>query len=321
MDKVGCEFCTTDDFTEKDIFSFCALFDSAFHKTFAPAYFKVKYGGSCYGHSYHVLVRDVEHNIVAAYNVIPLEFMLGERRCVFGLSVDTMVHPNHRKDIMCLAKMAKAMEIKLQEKGIPFIFGFPNDNAIDYLKKVVRWKEIGELDYYVLPLAPSMFFSLPKWIDSIWKALLRVGLMMPRNWWPSRVVSPLIRRIRSSEPEWYVLAPMRRIDRVGEGNWRVTAEAREENGFLISYLVDVCPSSGNALSKALRGLLKSQSRADLIAFIGVIPFRPGWMVRMPKNQIPKRFRLLGKMVIDDPMASSIWELSNWEINLATFDVR
>ena len=48
--------------------------------------------------------------------------------------------------------MVELLHEGLVDDGVPFVFGFPNELFYPIQKRFLRYRDIGELDYYVLPL-------------------------------------------------------------------------------------------------------------------------------------------------------------------------
>jgi len=105
--------------------------------------------------SYHGLMTD-EGRIVGCYSAIPNEYNFFAKKIVFALSVDTMIAEAYRGNPFNLKKMANLVYDSLKEYGIPFVFGFPNDNVYLVRKKILKWQNIGRLDFYILPIVRNL---------------------------------------------------------------------------------------------------------------------------------------------------------------------
>ena len=129
----------------------CALFQDVFHKPRSLESFEREFARPELGGSYHCLLFDDKDDVVGSYTSIPVRYLVGDEEHIFGLSVDTMIRRGVRGKGH-LKRMAEDTYARLAEDGIPFVFGFPNENIYLIRKKILSWTDIGNLSYYLLPL-------------------------------------------------------------------------------------------------------------------------------------------------------------------------
>lgn len=161
---------------------FLALFSLVFNKKMNVEQFNRKYLCTSHGYSYHGLMV-VDKQIVGAYSTIPYLYNFFGKTVTFALSVDTMIDQQHRAGPFNLIKMTTLVYDAMKQDGVDFVMGFPNDNAYEFTKRVLKWRDIGELDYYVLPRnigAVSPGLSLLNVFSRIY-AGIKVSLPVPQK--------------------------------------------------------------------------------------------------------------------------------------------
>ena len=142
----------TTELTKKDVNEICELFQAVFLKTMSPTDFFIKFTKNVKGYSYHSILLNNENEIVGCYSSIPYEYNYFGNKLLFGLSVDTMIKEEYRGSLFTFKKMAQNVYEKMNKDGVSFVFGFPNDNVYQVRKKMLKWIDIGTLNYYILPL-------------------------------------------------------------------------------------------------------------------------------------------------------------------------
>jgi len=316
------EMRTTPQLDELDMKQICNLFFASFQKEFTPEQLRTKYRSSPLGHSIHALLVHREHGIVGTYNAIPQSFLVMGKPMLLAVSVDTMIHPAHRRDPLHFKRLAKITEDALRIVGVSFIYGFPNNNALKYLLTIVDWKLIGVLPYFVVPLRPGYFLRILKPFNGIWHWLfprLIETFTLSRNGFENH---PQIQRIsKPSLANYAGMSSGRSLVPLGENEWMVYSYHQEANGMRIAYLVDFVPVSRKVFALAVAKLAAAHLGADVLAYPGTLPFRPWGVVRLPQNRIPKLLRMCGKSLLNTPESSALLDMRNWHVNLSCFDVR
>lgn len=93
----------------------------------------------------------VDKKIVGHYAVIPVSYILLDNIVKAGLVVDVMTHPDYRKQGMFVSLGRSSMDW-IKNNGFAFSTGYPyKDNVMPGHKKV-GWKEVFDLDVYVIPI-------------------------------------------------------------------------------------------------------------------------------------------------------------------------
>ena len=140
------------DWTGRDWESYCQGFNEVFHREFTVGYFKYKYLSVYKGYACHSLLYAEEGMVVGGVTVIPCYYMCGEERFVNGLAVDVFIREAYRVDPLMLRRMYKKLRLLLEEEEVVAVIAVPNATAYPYWKNVVKWKEVGFINYWVLPV-------------------------------------------------------------------------------------------------------------------------------------------------------------------------
>jgi len=313
-------FKTTRELSAKERDQFCTLFECVFQKDMSRQAFERKYTHTPLGHSHHGLML-VEGQIVGAYNLVPYQYQCFGSRQLFGLSVDAMIDKEHRNGPFNMVRMAKrACEGALQD-GVVFAFGFPNDAAHAFTRKILKWTDLGDLEFYALPINIGVFRESLAWANPL-SRLCAAGLAhMPRlstgrlSTFPiEKICDGPFRRHRYDERHGII-----HLRRGGECTYRV---CEEDNGIRAFYIIDVTPLTAARFAEAVRRLHGiAATCADLMLYVGRLPFPPKGLLRVPPPKRPRRIRMCGTILDPQRVDQRILEIDNWNINISNFDVR
>ncbi len=313
-------FKKTNEFTEKERDQFAGLFGLTFPKHMTAALFNRKYMHTPVGYSYHGLML-ADNSIVGAYNLIPYVYRYFGKDVTFCLSVDAMIHEHHRTRPFDFMKMANTALAAVKQDGICFAFGFPNSNAYEFTKRVLKWRDVGELDYYILPC--------------------KVGAVMPKLAWlnlTSMACSSLLARfplgrsrtchtynIEKMESEGYnehrYDASYTRID-LGALGQCIYTTCEEDKGVKVLYVIDVLPLTPAAFDSAIERVHAESIRGvDLFMYAGKLPFIPTKMIRLPRSMRPREIHMCGRILGPETVDDRVFDVENWNINISNFDVR
>lgn len=317
--NVNIIFKETKDFTVQEKQQFIDLFFHVFGKRIDQTLFDRKFLCTPKGYSYHGLMLD-QGVIVGTFNAIPYRYKYFGKELVFGLSVDTMIHSEYRGGGH-LVDMANYVYEALVRDGIPFILGFPNEYFYKHEKRILGTKDIGELEYYILPR--------------------NIGAVMPKlkllNFC-SRIYSIVITRLSKTTNNTEHKYSIERIvdeesekQRYDESYTKITLghEAacfykicEENNRIQALYIVDVFPLTPALLTEAVKHIYRIDADSiDLILYVGVLPFKPAGLFKVPHSKKPQRIRMTGKILMPKMVDDSVFTIDNWRVNISNFDVR
>jgi GNAT acetyltransferase-like protein len=104
------------------------------------------------------IARDVSKNIVGHYAVSPRRMYIDGKNCICSLSLDTMTHPDFRKQGM-FTRLASELYSDLENKQVDLTFGFPNLNSIRGFESKLDWHIFGEVPLLIMPVSPANLFK------------------------------------------------------------------------------------------------------------------------------------------------------------------
>jgi len=230
------------------------------------------------------------------------------------------VKKEHR-DFFGVRDMFEACVTRMKEEGCVLRVGFPNDNSYPVLKKGLRYKDVGKMITYFLPI--------------------KVGAVKPSM----RVMNP-ISRLGS----WFLIQFSRfscnghiykfRYEKERESFDKVRYQwfggqyqTVEVDGVIARYkiqvhegvntlfILDVHPMSKKMFDKLVRTIYKKEGQSiDLIMYVGHLPFIPMSLIKMPHKYEPKHFNFTCKVLEKGVFDDSIYDINNWDVNLSNYDL-
>lgn len=143
-------------------------------------------------------------DLVGQYALRPTWMKVGDDRCLGTLSLDTMVHPDYRRQGMFTKLARRTYEVAAQ-RGIPLTYGFPNQNSYRGFVDKLDWVDLcGRIPVFAKVLNVRNVLSN----RIISKALLTAATLLSR---PSLAV---FYRLRSGAelPRGYAVRRVSRFD-------------------------------------------------------------------------------------------------------------
>lgn len=316
----NCIFKTTNELSvnERDLFG--KLFSSVFKKDISYCEFDRKYMLTPLGYSYHGLMFS-EEQLVGTYNIIPYLYNYFGARILFGLSTDMMVNEEYRGGPFSVINMVNLVYEGLKRDNIGFIFGFPNDNAYQFTKRILKWNDIGELDFYALPINIAALKPGLSWVNAITRLCAGSFARMPRiqreivtNFNIQKVSDKCFKEHRYNGQYKVIDLPSG-----GRCIYRIYAEA---GGVSTLYIIDVDPLTSRNFVGAVREIHTiADKQADLILYVGKLPFNPSGLIRIPRSKQPRRIMMCGKVLDWQLVDERALKIENWNVNISNFDVR
>lgn len=298
----------------------CDLFEAVFGKKKSKLAFQKQFFDTPLAYSFHGLMIE-EGEIVGAYTAVPYRYSFFGEEMIFALAVDTMIHPKHRGGPFNVKKMAGKVYSALKEEGIPFVFGFPNDNIFEYRLKVLKWHHIGNLDYFVLPLRVGVMRPSLKWLNYLSKVGVACFMRLPRLR-KSLNAARYIVKIDGDDFKRHRYGDLYEEITLPSGGTCIIRNYVEDDGVHVTYLIDVKPFTPYFFNMAVREVYNHvKHKSDIIIYVGKLDFLPKGLIRVPKGKEPKAVKFCGKILLPDKVNSQIYDISNWQIDLSNFDVR
>ena len=312
-------FKRTDQFTESEQQQMRDLFEAVFNKKMTKDAFERKFFFTPKGYSYHGLMLH-DKTIVGASSAVPGRYKFFGQEHIFSLSVDTMIDPKYRGGGH-LIKMINLIHQGLINDGIPFIFGFPNEHFYAVQKRLLKYEDIGELDYYVLPLNIGSVVRKLKSLNFMSRVFCKSTARLcriPRNseagYGIAKVVDKQFERHRYDDSYSRIA--------LGEKAECIYKIYEEEGGILTLYIIDVFPLTAASLARAVKQICRTVVKAvDIIIYVGKLHSRSAGLWKTPDSKKPQRIRMTGKILIPDVIDNSVFNINNWNVNISDFDVR
>ena len=295
----------------------CKLFENVFEKRMILQDFDKKFLNNSLGYSYHSLMLNENDEIVGCYSCIPYEYNYFGKQVLFGLSVDTMIKEEYRGSPFTLKKLANAVYDEMKKDGVSFVFGFPNDNVYLVRKKILKWKDIGELKYYILPINIGAIKSKLKGLNLLSKIY-------------ANSINKLVNSDFSTEKATYEIEKSNinlfRYDNtyslVEFSDSYMSYKIYNEDGVKTAYLIDVYPLSKKNIETAVKGIYEKEvGYVDLIIYVGNLDFKPKNLIEVPKKYEPKTVHMSGIILDNTKVDIRVFDINNWNVNLSNYDVR
>jgi len=313
------KFATTNKLSLERRQQIVGLFLNVFGKRMSLDGFEHKFTHTFSGFSYHGLLV---HNdtVVGAFSAIPYRYKYFGKELTFALSVDTMIHPDHRGGGQ-LVEMAELVYAAMIDDGIPLILGFPNEYYYKHEKRLFGTKEISELDYYALPINIGAVLPRFRFANPISRSVSNV---MAHHSFRKKQSTPSyeIEKIVDDQFETHRYDDTYIKSELEGGGCCVSKTYAEDGGALVTYILDVNPLTPTVFSEAVRVVYnRVKTESDMIMYVGKPPFSPPGLLKVPDAKKPQHIRMTGRILIPEVVDDSVFDIKNWNVNISNFDVR
>jgi hypothetical protein len=310
----------TSEITTQQLQSLQQGFNTFFKKNYSIDYFQKKYTNTHLGFSFHGVLF-FQQQVVGSFSVIPRLYNAGGKQVLLGVACDAFILEEHRKDELFLKKMHQAVEEQLKNYNISFIFSIPNDIAYPYWKYMVRYKDIGLLHYYVLPIKVGAIKPALKLFDMASAILAKLWVsLQPANDQLLYEEAADIFLIRDEKHYLYrySFADYKEID---TKTYKARYRVYDENGINVAYLVDVFPTTAKNLKLAMSSIMKQEKQnCHLIMFIGNLSKTAAGLIKLPVSKEPRKQRVIG-WSSNPEQDKDFFKIGKLQISLADFDNR
>jgi len=308
----------TNTLNKNEIQQYCTLFSDVFNKQMSIEEFFKKYQNNAFGYSYHSFILDNDI-IVGSYTVIPYKYNFFGSDMVFGLSVDTMIKDKYRGSPFTFKKLANNVYNELKKDKIPFVFGFPNDNVYLVRKKILKWADIGNLSYYVMPIKIENISNSYKKFSILNKAYQHVVNKFSSSKMDNIDVDFRIKKNIDSGffncryDKSYVVKKYK--------SCYFAYRVYNENDILTAFIIDIYPLTKQNTEFCAKYIYQNEKNIDIVIYVGNLTFKALNLIKVPKKFEPKTIHMSGKILIPELVDERVFNLSNWNVNLSNYDVR
>jgi len=310
----------TNELTPDEIDQINKLFNQVFDKFRTREDFEEKFLNNFLKFSFHGLMKS-EGIIYGCYHVIPYEFIIFSERKIFGQSVDTTIHPDFRGNIYNLKKLAKIVYDELEKFNIFFVYGLPNKKFYLVKKKVLGWKDLGNLNYYVYPHNLKKFyrklFPLNVLLNYLLKIIIKIKFKISKenNFLIFKIVNENFNnsRYNNKDYKFHHNKDYKLIYKI--------VDNKKYNNAKIIYLIDVLPLTEKNLEKSIEEFNKLKIDFDAVVYIGKLKTTPRNFLKIPDFLLKKQTYVSGKILDSSQIKEKIFNISNWNINLSNFDIK
>lgn len=309
----------TSELVAKDWEQLRDLFNESFQRKKSVEWFQRKYRSpipaiSCF----HGLMLDENNNIAGAMTIIPFEYNFFEDKAIFGNLIDLMIHKDHRNNILNFKYIYDKL-VEAARPSIQFIYAVPNPNSFLYFMKVLKWEEIGKLNYYLWPIRMSKLTRLPQIVDLALRPVSYLAQLLLSPIKSRTTLSP-IRKVNSIAYEDYRYSEKYHI--ISEGEKKAWFRIYDEKGVKTAYIIDIFPMQNTWLAATVKYILKKErANIDIIMYISNTNLGILNLLKAPVKFQPRPLPLIGKVISTGKIDRRIYEMANWAFNLSDFDVR
>ena len=310
----------TKSLTIEDWKSFVSNFNSVFEKSFSLKYFKNKYFQSSKGFSFHGILY-FEKQIVGMVSIIPRLYKINFSNEHVGLVCDAFILKNHRQNEFFLKNMSESAIDLAKINNINRFISIPNQNAYSYWKYFASWKDIGELNYYFIPVKISKlinknFYFLDYLSSFLFKSITLIFLKI----FSDKSLNHKNFFILKNKSFYEERFSDNYIKVVLKDKSSFVYKIYNENGIITAYILDFNPISKKGINEALFHILfKEMTKIDLIVYIGNIKIKPFYFIKVPDKKVPRKLNFIGLSFVDNDF--DFFDINKWEISLANFDNR
>ena len=309
----------TDEITDEEIIKIYRLFEEVFDKKRDPLTFREEYCNTVLGYSYNSMLLN-EGEIVGFHSCLPFYYLDNGKRFIAGLGIDSMVKKEYR-EFFGFRDMIAACEKRMHEDGCVLRIGFPNDNSYPILIKGFKYKDIGKLITYFLPLRVGGVKPSLKVLNPL--SRLGAWLLIQLSLFSRNMKEYQFRYEKERESfdkvryKWF----NGEYKTIEFGNVIARYKVQEQERVRTAFLLDVYPLSKNLFDKVVRELYKRERKhIDLIMYVGHLPFKPCSLITMPHRYEPKHFNFTCKQLEKGAFDDSIYDINNWDVNLTNYDL-
>ena len=295
------------------------------HKKSVDEYIE-RYRANPFGYCYHALYY--EDGELAGFNSItPQKYLIDGKTVDLGLSGDTYVLPQFRKNIFIFMYLYNALKEYCAKDGIVAFLGVPNQNSYVYSIKLLQCKEVFTLDYWILPVTVGDLLKKQRWLNffsTIYARLSACVNLFVSTLFNSIEEKPRIRLIDNDEFLDKRLAG-NKYTRIKSGKYSFSYTVTEDEGIRCAYIMHIVEKANRsyrALAKCVNYIL-AHEKVSVIMYNGTLHLKQGVLVKTPTSYIPRKLPFTVNFLSKEYEAQYAFMLDapSWDFTLLNLDVR
>jgi hypothetical protein len=310
---------TTSELSENEFSELTGLFNKVYQRNIDDSFLKNKYHSPHFGFSYHGLMYSDAGNIVGALTFIPLQYQFFDSQIVAGCAADLMIHENYRKDFLSFRHLYETA-IEKSGKSLDFLYAVPNSNAYLYWTKFLKWRDMGDIHYFIHVLNISKIKQVPEAFNLISRFISgSMNIFFSIFGGTSTAQNHSICKLNDNDyQEYRFKGPYSRISELNNYAFYTIVN---EMGARTAYIVDLHPMSKRWIGKVVKLIkMREKKNIDIIIYIGNKIKTPVNLVQVPRKFEPRILHLIGHS-LNEKVDDRIYNLNYWHFNLSNFDVR
>lgn len=320
------KICTSNEWDDKEWLSYQQSFNAVFEKNFDLAYFKHKYNTSIDGHIYHALLLNDTGCVVGGCSVSPFKYKRDERVIRVGQAVDVFILEEYRTDPLMLRRMYLQLKKLLIANEIVAVLAVPNATAYPYWKNIVKWKDVGDLTYWILPIRAGNILKK-------WSFLNVFSFLFSYIWLRINAVVVCIINVKAKfslyelviDEDFCLNRFTSEHKQVVIGDITFQYRVYDEDGVKTAYLINAKQKNRMTAKALLKGVshINKHTKVDLIFYIGSLKMFQTLLFKVPKSFEPKRLPLTCDILNKDDVEtfSDMLKFESWNFGLLNYDVR
>ncbi len=136
-------------YEKEDISGILALFKACGYNLSVEYYNWINFDNP-FGESIIHVAKD-QDNIIGHYAVMPVDLDYNGETIRAGFAIQATIHPDHR-NLENIIELTEAIWGRCKDKGIKFVYGFPNDRIWPICTNLMGFKPIGDFRAWELPI-------------------------------------------------------------------------------------------------------------------------------------------------------------------------
>jgi len=320
-------FKSVHDLTPAEVRQYISLYNKTFGRDLNEEEFHYKFTRQMGFNTYFVLMVDDAAGIVGSLGAIEVPYLFRGRTYKFGLTVDAMIAPDYRVDMLAMKRQHEILFAELAPRGFSCVFTKPNNNSYLYLRKLLGFSEIGELSAYGIPLRPFRAASrMLRWLDYLYLPFLIAAgwLARPGGGFqpiPIEAVQPGAAPDESCVHRTKDAAFLR--NRYGRNGYycaglggRSVVYGIGEYGVSTCFALEVAAMRSRDWLAFARYVAVRHPEVDVIMRITGKEACPLPLIRIPHRLLPNKFKVVAKPISESALPAN----AEFHLDLSDFEV-